>query len=362
MHVNDLDTPALVIDLDRVEANVSEMAVRARDAGVRLRPHTKTHKMVEMARLQLEAGASGLTCATLGEAEVMADAGAQDILIAFPLVGPEKLSRLRVLRERARVLVSLDSLEVAQGLGSLAGATGEPVEVYVEVDTGLHRLGRAPGAPSVELVQRVAEVAGVRVIGLLSHAGHAYRFADPIAREQVIARQIDDLVATRRACAEVGIVIEEISVGSTPTVRDELLRLGVNEVRPGTYIFNDTNMIDLGVATQDTCAARILATVISRPSPTRFVLDAGTKSLAADGAGRPGWVQVVGRDDLTMEFLSEEHGVGVIEPSSTTPLKIGDKVLIIPRHVCTAVNLFDVATGVRGELVDGPILVAGRAR
>ncbi|MFC6894690.1 alanine racemase [Nonomuraea dietziae] len=172
----EIDTPALVIDLAAVRANVTEMAKVAARNGVRLRPHVKTHKMPELARMQLEAGATGITCAKLGEAEIMADAGIDDILLAFPIWGEPKLRRLAALRERARVRVSLDSPEVAAGLGRLGGP---PVEVLVEVDTGQHRLGRPPGRPTADLVAEIAAIPGVEVVGLLTLAGHAYHSRTP---------------------------------------------------------------------------------------------------------------------------------------------------------------------------------------
>jgi D-serine deaminase-like pyridoxal phosphate-dependent protein len=362
MDLSDIETPSLVVDLDRVEANVAEMADLARRADVRLRPHTKTHKMTDIARLQVEAGATGITCAKLGEAEVMAAAGFRDILVAFPLHGPRKLERLRKLRESARVLVSVDSLQVARGLGEVGVASGDPLEVYVEVDTGLHRLGRAPGAPSVELVTRIAEVRGIEIVGLMSHAGHAYGASSPQEMDAIVSRELADLVETQRQSARAGIIVPEISVGSTPTVRAELSRPGVTEVRPGTYVFNDTTMIRLGVATQATCAAYVVATVVSRPSVNRFVVDAGTKCLAADGIGRAGWVQVMGRDDLAMEFLNEEHGVGIIRDDSDTGLAIGDRIRIIPSHVCPVINLFDRATAIRADEVVGELLIPGRGK
>jgi D-serine deaminase-like pyridoxal phosphate-dependent protein len=171
--LDELDTPALLIDLDVLEANLAGMAAVAARAGVRLRPHTKTHKSPVIARMQLAAGAAGITCAKLGEAEVMADAGLDDLLIAYPLVGEAKLRRLRGLLERARVRVSLDSVEVAEGLGRVGRDLGRDVEVLAEVDTGLHRLGRPPGPPTAELVGQVARVPGVEVVGLLTHAGHS---------------------------------------------------------------------------------------------------------------------------------------------------------------------------------------------
>lgn len=362
MNTFDLDTPSLVIDLDVVEHNVAEMAQRTSHSGVRLRPHTKTHKMPEIARLQVEAGASGLTCAKVGEAEVMVAAGFDDILIAYPIYGQEKLARLQALREKARILVSLDSLEVAQGLGQLGVASGEPIEVFVEVDTGHHRMGRAPGQPTVELISQLAQVNGITIVGLLTHAGHAYAATSLEDRDAVVEREIADLVATKLQCADIGVHFDEISVGSTPSARLEMLRDGVTEVRPGTYVFNDTAMIALGVATQATCAARIVATVVSRPTPERFVIDAGTKCFTSDGVGREDWIQVVGRDDLTMQFTTEEHGVGSIDLDHGITLSIGDKLELIPSHICPVINLFDSAFITRSQEVIDEYVVAGRGK
>ncbi len=361
MNLFELDTPRLVVDLDRLERNVDEMASVAREHHVRLRPHTKTHKIPEFAHMQLSAGAAGITVAKLGEAEVMADSGIDDILVAYPLWGTEKLERLRALRERARILVSLDSFEVGEGIARVGREQRRDVEVYLEVDTGHHRMGVSPGDEARLLARRLSTLTGIAVTGLLTHAGHAY--AAPLAtRDQVVAREIQDLVMTRASCQADGLEITEISVGSTPSARMESLEPGVTEVRPGTYICNDTAMVNLGVATLEQCAATILATVVGRPSPDRFVIDAGTKCFTSDGVGRSGWLHVVGRPDLTMEFITEEHGVGTIDRDAGHPLRIGDTLQIIPSHVCPVFNLFDVVTTYRGTTVEGELRVAGRGK
>ncbi|MBO2451914.1 alanine racemase [Actinomadura barringtoniae] len=354
----EIDTPALIVDLDTVAANIAEMAgVMARN-GVRLRPHIKTHKMPEIARLQLEAGAAGITCAKLGEAEVMADAGCDDILLAFPLWGRPKLERIAALRERARVRVSLDSVEVAEGLGGVGGASpDDPIEVFVEVDTGLHRLGRPPGVPTAELVAAVRKVPGVSVAGLLTHAGHSYRSTSLDELRAVAEREVTDLTETAELCG--GEL--EISVGSTPTSRFGAAVPGVTEIRPGTYVFNDATMIRLGVATEATAAARVLTTVIARPAPDRFVVDAGSKSLTSDGAGTPGWIMVAGRPELSMRFLSEEHGIGRCAAETAGP-EIGERLELIPSHACPVSNLFDTAYGVRGGRLDHELAVAARGK
>lgn len=364
MNLFDVDTPALIVDLDKMESNIAEMAAATRDAGVRLRPHTKTHKIPEFAHMQVAAGAAGITCAKLGEAEVMVDDGLDDVLVAYPIVGPSKIARLERLRERARVVVSIDSLEVAQGLSRVGVHGAGPLEVYVEVDTGHHRLGRAPGIATAEVVRQIADVPGIEVIGLLTHAGHAYGALDLDDRAAVVQRETEELLATKELCASLGVSFSEISVGSTPSARMEALRThdGVTEVRPGTYIFNDTAMVNLGVATFDTCAAFILATVVSRPDRQRFVIDAGTKCFSSDGVGRANWLKVAGWDDLRMDFTTEEHGVGTMDPSGGGRLEIGDKLLVIPSHVCAVFNLFDAAVVVRGEDVIGDVQVRGRGK
>lgn len=312
--------------------------------------------------MQVEAGASGITVAKLGEAEVMADAGLEDLLVAYPIVGEEKLARLRALHDRARVRVSLDSVEVAHGVGSV-GSAAHPVEVLVEVDTGHHRMGRPPGEPTAALVREVARVPGVEVVGLLSHAGHAYR-AEPSALSDVAAREAADLAATAEASARAGVEIREISVGSTPTARAVAGAAGITESRPGTYVFNDVQQMRLGVALESTCAARVLTTVVARPWEDRFVIDAGSKSLSSDGGDGPpfpGRGVLAGRSDLVLDFLTEEHGVGHVLPGGGD-LAIGDRLEVIPLHVCSCVNLFDTAAGVRNGRVERELLIAGRGK
>ena len=284
----DLDTPALLFHLDALERNIAEMASVAREAGVRLRPHTKTHKAPAIARMQVEAGAAGITVAKLGEAEVMIGAGLDDVLVAYPLWGESKLARLRTLMERADVRVSLDSVEVAEGVGRVGRDLGRDVPVLVEVDTGLHRMGRAPGEPTVELATAVAGVSGIDMVGLLTHAGHAYASADAAALHTAAEREAMDLLETAEGCARAGMPVREISVGSTPTARIVATVPGVTEIRPGTYVVNDVQQMRLGVATEATCAARVLVTVVARPTDARFVVDAGTKAFTSDGPGGEG--------------------------------------------------------------------------
>jgi D-serine deaminase-like pyridoxal phosphate-dependent protein len=360
----DLDTPALVFDLDLVEGNIADMAEVARAAGVHLRPHTKTHKSPLIAAMQIEAGARGITVAKLGEAEVMVDAGLDDILIAYPLVGERKLRRLRELLERASIRVSLDSVEVAEGIGAVGSDLGRPVPVLVEVDTGHHRMGLPPGEPSVAIALKIAGVPGIEVIGLLTHAGHAYQVADPAELQRLAEREALDLILTAEGCRDGGLELRELSVGSTPTARAAARVDGVTEIRPGTYVFNDVQQMRLGVASESACAARVLATVVARPTAERFLIDAGSKALSSDGGDGPpfpGRGVVVGRPDLVIDFLTEEHGIGHVAGDAGS-LAIGERLEVIPLHVCSAVNLFDVAYGVRDGSVERTIPIAARGR
>jgi len=359
----DLDTPSLLIDLDVLGRNIAEMQAVADAAGVRLRPHTKTHKCPDIARMQLDAGASGITVAKLGEAEAMIDAGIDDVLVAYPLVGEAKLARLRTLAERARVRTTTDSVEVAEGLARVGRDLGHDVPVLIEVDTGLHRVGRPPGEPTVALVRELAHLRGIEVLGLLTHAGHAYGSADAAALRTTAEREGLDLVETAERCADEGIELREISVGSTPTARIVAGVAGVTEIRPGTYVFNDVQQMRLGVATEAACAARVLATVVAHPTEERFVLDAGTKAFTSDGGDGPpfpGRGVVADRPELVLDFMNEEHAVG--HRTGADDVVIGDRLEVIPLHACSTVNMFDEAIGVRGGEIVRSLAIAGRGK
>ncbi len=354
----ELDTPCLVVDLDRAERNVKRIQAVADAAGIRLRPHTKTHKSVYFARMQTRAGATGITCAKLGEAEVMADAGFDDILIAYPLIGERKMARLEALaRKVRRVIVSLDSYEVAQALSAVGQRLGRPLEVYVEVDTGLRRVGRAPGEDAVGFCRGLDRYPGIRVAGLMSHAGPTWKEASEPERLAFARREAAMMhqVRTALGCPDL-----EISVGATPIAHLAGQTPEVTEMRPGTYIFGDRNLMGLGLAAEEDCALRVLTTVVSRPAPGRAVVDAGSKSLAMDPHREGGHGHVVGMPAVRVDRLSEEHGV--LEFAPDLPLRVGQRLEIIPNHVCPAVNLFDRMYGVRNGKVEREIPIEGRGR
>lgn len=362
MALFDVDTPVLAVDRGVLERNLTEMAALAARSGKKLRPHIKTHKSPLIARLQLEAGAVGITVAKLGEAEVMVGGGVTDVLVAYPPVGERKLRRLEALLGRATITVSLDSLEVARPLSELGVKLGRRLPVYVEVDTGLLRLGLADGEPSARLALEIAKLPGVRVTGIMTHGGHVSSADTPAGVERLARAQAEALAATAELLAARGLEVENVSTGSTPAAAFEADTPGVTELRPGTYVFNDSNTVDRWAATPADCAAFVISTVVSRPAPDRVVIDAGSKTLGADArvGGRPGAGIVLDLPGHEVVRLSEEHGVVTVPPES--PLAVGNQLRIVPNHVCAAVNLSDSLTVVEsGRVVDEwPVAARGR--
>lgn len=337
-----ISTPALVVDLDVVEGNINRLARTATYGGFALRPHAKTHKTPQFAELQRKAGATGLTVATIGEAEAFADAGYDDLFIAYPLwCDPAKADRLRRLADQARLAVGVDSIPAARRLGEV----NAPVEVMVEVDSGHHRTGVAP-ADAAHLALAAAH-AGLTVRGVFTFPGHAYH---PETRWQAARDEEAALATAAEAIRAAGLEITVVSGGSTPSVAG--WRPGtVTELRPGVYVFNDAQQLALGSCTPDQIALAAAATVVSVPAPGRFVLDAGSKILGAD---RPGWVPGFGYlpefPDAVVTALSEHHAVVTVPPEGPVP-PAGSTTLVVPNHVCASVNLVDHLTITRSGTV-----------
>ncbi|MGQ0569763.1 MAG: alanine racemase [Armatimonadota bacterium] len=367
MKVADLDTPVLLVDIAIMERNIERMSAMARQAGVTVRPHVKTHKIPALARRQLAAGARGITVAKLGEAEVMADAGIDDILVCYPILGNEKLERLAHLARRAHVTVALDSLEVAEGLADTARRYGVHVDVYLEVDSGLNRCGLPPGGPVAGLARQIAPLRGMTITGVCTHAGHAIRARSPEERDAIGRYEGECAVQTKEQVEAAGVPLREVSVGSSATVHVSGRVRGVTEIRPGTYIFNDFMQMSAGSATEDDCALTVLSTVVSRPARDRIILDAGSKCLSSDFHGvtdkMGGYGYLKGSGGTLVARLSEEHGV-VLVRNGSPELAIGDRVEIIPNHACAALNLFDTLIGVRDGSVETswPVLARGKVR
>lgn len=370
MTLDAIDTPALVIDRAVVRANVEAMAATAKAAGVALRPHAKTHKMPQVARLQLDAGAVGLTVAKLGEAEVFADAGVTDLLIAYPIVGQTKLARLIALARRlatasgGRLAVAVDAVSTAASISRAADAAGVELFVRAEVDTGMHRLGVAPASAAlVELAQAIDALPALRFEGVMTHEGQAYQSPDEAELERAAAAACELMVESAAAIRAAGVDCQVVSMGATATARFAAGHPGVTEIRPGTYVFNDRSQVAHGSAAPGDLAATVLATVVSRPSAEIACVDAGAKALTSDrmivrdagadhGAVEPaGW---------PIERASEEHGL--VRLPAGADVAVGTRVSIVPNHICPVVNLFDAVTVVeRGRVVDRwPVAARGR--
>ena len=359
-----LDTPVIAVDEALLHRNIGEMASLAQSYGVSLRPHAKTHKSPRIARLQLEAGAIGLTCAKLGEAEVLvAEAGVSDILIAYPIVGAVKIRRLLALTNSAHITVAVDSREAALALSHAFAASGRVLDIYIEVNTGQDRAGARAGQEAIDLAVEIARMPGLRLSGVMTHEGHA-GFSAPDAIATVAQNAGHSLVETAERIRVLGIEIHQVSVGSTPSSWFTPRVKGITEMRPGTYVFHDNNAFRHGRLGPDRCAARVIATVVSRPAPDRAILDAGSKALALDPSpSHPGHGYIVGHPSATIARLSEEHGVVVLPPSEQG-FNVGDRVEIIPNHICPAVNLTDELVIVRdGAIIDcWPVTARGKVR
>lgn len=351
----DLPTPFVYIDRDVLQANIDGMAANAARHGVALRPHTKSHKIAEIAQLQLAAGANGLTVAKLTEALALADAGVPgDVLIAQPYTGGDRRDwRLELARDR-RVIVCVDSIEAVRGLGT-------PVEVAVIVDTGYGRLGLPPDEARA-LALAAAALDGVTLAGIRSHAGEAYGALDPAARAQVASHDagiMRELAASLRAAGQECALV---SVGSTPGTADlgrDVDFTGITEWRPGNYVFYDGMQVSIGVAGEADCALTAVVSVISAPRPGRALIDAGKKLLTASAdPQRAGFGRVVGRPDVEIDNLSEECGW----LAHTAPLAVGDRLQVIPNHSCELPNLVEAVAHGRDGVIEGMWTPVGRGK
>lgn len=359
--LDDIDTPALIVDLDIVENNLKKLADLTGKHGVVVRPHIKTHKAPYFSYRQLALGAPGIAVATLGEAEVMANAGITDILLAYQPVGPIKLRRLAALMERVDMIVALDSFEAAKHISDMCVSIGRDLNVYIDVNTGLDRMGLLPGEPSVELAVNIHALPGLNVIGVMSHCGHIG--SAPVNEiEQGAINDAEELVKTADKMREAGVPITVVSPGSTNGAPFHPLVEGITEIRPGTYIFNDVNTVKNDIADWSDCAVTILSTVVSTPSADRAVIDAGSKALSRDLCGkREGFGLIKEHPQVTITSVSEEHGV-VALTEGRDKLTIGERIEVIPNHVCVAVNLADEYVAIRNGKVVGTIPVAARGK
>jgi D-serine deaminase-like pyridoxal phosphate-dependent protein len=361
-----LETPAAIVDLDILSQNLDRMAAYAAVHSLRLRPHVKTHKAPRIAAEQLRLGASGLTCATVREVEVMSEL-CDDILLAYPALGTIKLRRLMQIPASVRLTVALDSTRVAVQLAAAADEVGREIGVLVELDVGMHRVGVQSVQEAVDLAKFVADRAPLRYDGVAFYPGHVRQaIGDQGPALTALGTSLGETLAALDAS---GVKPTIVSGGSTPAAWRMHEVPGVTEVRPGTYVYNDRVTAALGACEWDECALTVLATVVSTSVPGQAVVDAGTKALgrepmdgtrAGAGAGE-GFGALLDRPEVVVSRMSEEHGILDLSRTDWRP-KVGDVVRIVPNHVCIVVHLNDIIFGVRGDVVETRWQVAARGR
>jgi D-serine deaminase-like pyridoxal phosphate-dependent protein len=360
--LDDIETPAPIVDLDRMERNLDRAAAYAAEHGLALRPHIKTHKSPRIAAEQMRRGAIGLTCATPREAEVMSEV-ADDILLAYPPVGAPRARRVVSVPDRTRVAVALDSATAIEHLAAAARPVGRPISVYVELDLGMHRVGVPSIEEAITLAKLVRRTPPLDYAGIAFYPGHV---REPVGEQDAKLDAIDGaLQETVAAMTRAGVRPTVVSGGSTPTLWRSHQLNDVTEIRPGTYVFNDRTTAEIGACAWDDCALTVLATVVSTAVPGQAVIDAGTKALGrepirgTDAAG--GFGALLDRREVTVRAMSEEHGILDLASTSWRP-EVGERVQVVPNHVCIVVHLNDVVYGTRSGAVEGSWPVAARGR
>lgn len=349
MSFEDIQTPAVLVDLDIAEANIDAYQAYCTKHGLALRPHIKTHKLSFLAKRQLEAGAIGITCQKISEAEAMiADGGIDDVLITFNILGAEKLERLKALAGKVRLSVVADNTSTVKGVSDAFSDTASLLTVLVECDTGAERCGVTSPEAARNLAQIINQSPGVTFGGLMTYP--------PAGREA----EVQDWLTKARDMIEAdGLKVATISNGGSPGMWQAEEVPVATEYRIGTYVYNDRSLVSRGVCDWGDCALTVLATVVSVPAPDRAVIDAGTKVLTSDLLGLNGHGHVLGRPDITVDALSEEHGVLRAE---TISLEVGDRIRIVPNHACVVSNMVDEVQLIRGEHGLGPSPVSARGK
>jgi D-serine deaminase-like pyridoxal phosphate-dependent protein len=353
----EVDTPALILDLDRMDRNIRRMAEFAKGCGVSLRPHAKTHKSPEIAKIQLEAGSTGICLQKVSEVEVFAGSGIRDIFLTNEVVVPQKLERLAKIAERTHLGVAADNIDVVKATGEIFKERGTEIDVYVDVDSGLGRCGvQAKDAPKI--ASEISRHGNLVFKGIMGYEGNVN--AARMREEQVrLSRAaMDKIVKAKKGIEAAGLRVDVVSVGSSVSTWINAKHPITTEVQPGMYIFNDRRLVESGVATMKDCALTVLATVTSRPAKRRAVADAGSKAFNFDSGLYPVPLETEG---VVAQHFSEEHAwlhlVGEGEG-----LAVGDRIRFVPAHCCTTVNQFDDFVGIRGERVERLIPVLARGK
>ena len=357
MLISDLDTPSIIVDLDIMDRNLSRMADYAREHNLLLRPHTKTHKIPELARKQLDCGAAGITVAKVGEAEVMAAAHPPNMLVEYPIIGRGKIERLAQVASHTPVTIAVDSIEAARQLSSANQGFG----LLVEIDVGMGRIGVRPGEQLQGLLRGIVKLPHLDFQGISFFPGHVLSAGEETVRAftqigRILEQALDDVHA-------MGLSTSVVSGGNTPTAAHSHLLPGLTEIRSGTYIFNDRNTLFSGACAVEDCAAWILTTIVSTAVPDQVIVDAGSKTLSSDAywGTPPSHGHVLEAPQAVFSRLSEEHGFVNIRATGRT-FQVGETVRVIPNHICPAVNLQDRVYGIRGDHVEAVLEVAARGK
>lgn len=362
MHISELDTPAVLVDLDILEHNLERMAAYSRASGVSLRPHIKTHKIPALAQKQVALGAVGITAAKPSEAAIMSAAGLRDIFIAYPIVSAQKADALLALSDETRISVSVDSSEAAECLARSSNNRHYDLPILVEIDVGFGRCGVQSAQAAVALATQIEKLDGAHFGGLMFYPGH---MMVPRDQQNELLPKVNAIVEEAyEALLNAGFSIDVVSGGSTPMAMRSKEFSHLTEIRPGMYPLNDRNLVSGGFATLEDCALSVMTTVVSTAVPTRVILDGGSKTFSSDRlltGDHIGHGTILEDADAVLFGLSEEHG-HVDIAKSTRSYKLGERLRIVPNHVCATINMHDTIYGIRGEFVETIWSVAARGR
>ena len=358
MEIDDLETPTLLVDLDRMEKNIKRMIRFTRECDVELRPHVKTHKVPDIARIQIDAGSRGVCLQKVSEVEVFAASGIDDIFLTNEIVAPEKMQKLALVAEKIHVGVAVDNLAVAKTMGRIFGEIGSEVDVYVDVDVGMHRCGVSLPKEAAELAREVSRHDGLVFKGIMGYEGNVNGAESKQDQIKLADAAMNEIVAMKKAVEDTGAKAEVVSVGSSVSTWINAKHPAVTEVQPGMYIFNDHVLVERGVATWDDCALTVVSTVMSKPAPDRAVVDTGSKAYNFDTGLFP---KAFDRKGVKMTHFSEEHGWLELTGEGKE-LKIGDRMRFIPSHCCTTVNQFDELYGIRENKVEKVFRILARGK
>ena len=369
----DLDTPAILVDIDKLQTNIDAMASMAAEAGIKLRPHTKVHKGTYISELQIAAGAIGVSVSKLGEAAVYADAGQSDIMVVHPFYGHHKLKALHALHARANISCVVDSVDGAKAIGGVGEASNRNVPVLLKINVNCNRFGVSPGEPTLGVAQEIDRVPGIELVGIITHES-AMSVTSAEAVKEIAYESASIMSESARTLRKAGIGIEHVVAGSTPTA-SALCEYAsdfpeVTEIHPGAYVFGDRGYVNAFGIREEACSATILVTVVSTPADDRACVDGGYKTFGADpmlftaakvgglGSWTPSFGSVTGRPGVSVSRLTEE--IGVLTLSSDSSVSIGERLEILPNHISLAVNLHDTIYGIRNGELDQEIPVLCR--